>query len=276
MAPELEHRRESSGHVDFFCRDSLPPPELWPRLSFTLPELAYPPRLNCVSELLDARISAGEGERPAIRFPGGLWTYRELQETVDRIARVLTEDLGLLPGHRVLLRGPNTPLLAACWLAVVKAGGVIVCTMPVLRVRELVYIADKARIRLALTDARVAAECDQAMERTAEGAPREGARVVHFNGSSGPGSLEALLRAKLAGFPACDTAAEDVAAILFTSGTTGQAKGTMHFHRDILAVTDCFPRHILKPASDDLFCGSPPLAFAYGVGGLLLFPLRAG
>jgi 2-aminobenzoate-CoA ligase len=268
---------EPSAHLDTFCRDSLPPPELWPRMVFSgVPELAYPPRLNCAAELLDARIAAGDGERTAIVFPGGHWSYRELQANVNRIAHMLVEDLGLIPGNRVLLRGPNTPMLAACWLAVAKTGGVVVCTMPMLRVRELTYIADKAQIRLALTDSRIAAECEQAMRTKADGSPREGTRVVHFQGDGGEGSLEALMRNKPTELAACDTAAEDVALILFTSGTTGQAKGTLHFHRDVLAVSDCFPRYVLKPTADDIFCGSPSLAFAYGIGGLLFFPLRFG
>jgi len=254
---------EPTGHLDTFCRDFLPPRELWPRFHYdSLPELAYPPRLNCAAELLDRW---RDSERTAILCPGGRWSYRELHEAVNRIARVLVEDLGVVPGNRVLLRSPNTPLLAACWLAVVKAGGVVVCTMPMLRRRELSYIAGKARIRLALTDARLAPECEEAM------ASVEGARVVRFQDD-----LETLMRAKPADFSPCDTAADDVAAILFTSGTTGQAKGTLHFHRDVLAVTDCFPRYVLKPAADDIFCGSPSLAFAYGIGGLLLFPLRFG
>jgi 2-aminobenzoate-CoA ligase len=268
-----------TGHVDTFCREALPPRDLWPLLLFDgVPELAYPRRLNCTAELLDTRIAAGpaDAERPAILSPAGRWTYRELFEAVNRIARVLTEDLGLVPGNRVLLRGPNTPLLAAAWLAVAKAGGVVVCTMPVLRVRELTYIADKAEIRLALTDARFAPDCEQAMTVRADGSRREGSRVVSFQGGGGPGSLEALMAGKPADFAPCDTAADDVAAILFTSGTTGRAKGTLHFHRDVLAVTDCFPRYVLKPTADDLFCGSPSLAFAYGLGGLLLFPLRFG
>jgi len=254
---------EPTGHLDTFCRDFLPPRELWPRFHYdSLPELAYPPRLNCAAELLEPR---RDSERTAILFPGGRWSYRELDEAVNRIARVLVEDLGVVPGNRVLLRSPNTPLLAACWLAVVKAGGVVVCTMPMLRRRELSYIAGKARIRLALTDARLAPECEEAM------ASVEGSRVVRFQDD-----LETLIRAKPADFAPCDTAADDVAAILFTSGTTGQAKGTLHFHRDVLAVTDCFPRYVLKPTADDVFCGSPSLAFAYGIGGLLLFPLRFG
>jgi 2-aminobenzoate-CoA ligase len=251
---------EPTGHLDTFCRDSLPPRELWPDLV----ELPYPPRLNCVAELLHPGIAS---ERTAILWPGGRWSYRELASAVNRIARVLVEDLGLAPGNRVLLRSPNTPMLAACWLAVVKAGGVAVCTMPMLRRRELAHITDKARIRLALTDTRIAPECEQALG--------EGARVVHFQ-SEKEGSIEALMRDKPEDFSPCDTAADDVAAILFTSGTTGQAKGTLHFHRDLLAVTDCFPRHALRPTSDDVFCGSPSLAFAYGLGGLLLFPLRFG
>ncbi len=270
---------EPSGHLDTFCRDALPPRELWPRLLFTdLPELAYPPRLNCAAELLDARVAAGDGERTAILAPGLRWSYRELAATVDRIGRVLLDDLGLVPGNRVLLRSPNTPLLAACWLAVVKAGGVAVCTMPMLRRRELAYVADRAQIRLALADARIAAECEEAMRTSGSGTPREGARVVRFQAPGGaePGTLEDLMRRKPAALAPCDTAADDVAAILFTSGTTGRAKGTLHFHRDMLAVTDCFPRHVLRPAADDVFCGTPPLAFAYGLGGLLLFPLRFG
>ena len=257
---------EPTGHLDTFCRDSLPPRELWPRL--LLDGLGYPPRLNCAAELLDTRIAAGDGERTALLAPGIRWSYSELHAAVNRIAHVLVEDLGLVPGNRVLLRSPNTPLLAACWLAVVKAGGVVVCTMPMLRRRELAAIAEKARIRLALTDARLAEECEQAMEETA--------RIVRFQGGGGEGSLEALMEGKPTAFVPCDTAADDVAAILFTSGTTGQPKGTLHFHRDVLAVTDCFGRHIARPNPDDVFCGSPSLAFAYGLGGLLLFPLRFG
>jgi 2-aminobenzoate-CoA ligase len=288
---------EPSAHRDTFCRSALPPRELWPRMRYdTLPELAaYPARLNCAAELLDRRVAEGDGERIAIRYPGGHWTYRWLLATANRIAHVLIEDLGLVPGNRVLLRGANTPMLAACWFAVLKAGGVAVTTMPLLRVRELTYIADKARIALALTDARVAADCEQAMRVTAAGEARAGSRVVRFQaaghepppeqdgGPRGePGSpsdeptLEWLARAKPAEIANCDTAADDVAMIAFTSGTTGQGKGTMHFHRDVLAASDCFPRYVLRPERDAIFCGTPPLAFTYGLGGLLLFPLRIG
>ncbi|HEY0782285.1 MAG TPA: AMP-binding protein, partial [Thermoanaerobaculia bacterium] len=268
-----------TAHRDTFCRDHLPPREMWPRMDYSvLPELAYPDRLNCAVELLDRAVAAGHGERVALHFPGGRWTYRELLQTANRIAHALTDDLGLVPGERVLLRSPNTPMLAACWFAVLKAGGIVVCTMPLLRVRELVYIADKAKIRLALTDHRVAAEAEQAMAATAAGTRREGARVVPFHPHAlpelGRGSLEALAAAKPEVHQAVDTAADDPAILAFTSGTTGQGKGTVHFHRDILAASDCFPRFILKPDRDDVFCGSPPFAFTYGLGGVLLFPLR--
>ncbi len=259
-------RDEASGHVDSFCTDHLPPDELLPvRRWDAIPELAYPARLNCASELLDTIVIAGNGERPAIRFPGGEWSYRALLENADRIAHVLVDDLGLVPGNRVLLRGANTPMLAACWFGVIKAGGVVVCTMALLRERELQSIAQKAEISLALTDARVAQECEAAIR----------CRVVRFGGS-GADDLTARMRNKPATFAACDTSAEDVAIIAFTSGTTGQGKGTMHSHRDILAITDCFPRYVLRPTANDLFCGSPPLAFTYALGGLLLFPLRVG
>ncbi|HEY6320571.1 MAG TPA: AMP-binding protein, partial [Thermoanaerobaculia bacterium] len=282
---------EPSAHRDPFCRAALPPRELWPEMRYdAVPELAYPARLNSAAELLDRRVAEGDGERIAIHYPGGRWTYRQLLATANRIAHALVDDLGVVPGNRVLLRGPNTPMLAACWFAVLKAGGVAVTTMPLLRVRELTFIADKAQIRLALTDARVAGDCDQAMRTTAAGEPRTGARVVRFLGAGGGGgaaaagggipaiadSLDELAGDKPADFANCDTAASDVAFIAFTSGTTGQGKGTMHFHRDILAASDCFPRHVLRPRRDDVFCGSPPLAFTYGLGGLLLFPLRIG
>ena len=262
----MTDRDEASGHVDSFCTDHLPPDELLPvRRWDAIPELAYPARLNCASELLDTIVIAGNGERPAIRFPGGEWSYRALLENADRIAHVLVDDLGLVPGNRVLLRGANTPMLAACWFGVIKAGGVVVCTMALLRERELQSIAQKAEISLALTDARVAEECEAAIR----------CRVVRFGGS-GADDLTARMRNKPATFAACDTSAEDVAIIAFTSGTTGQGKGTMHSHRDILAITDCFPRYVLRPTANDLFCGSPPLAFTYALGGLLLFPLRVG
>ncbi|HEX5829896.1 MAG TPA: AMP-binding protein [Gemmatimonadaceae bacterium] len=263
-------RAEPSAHVDTFCADRLPPRALWPARDWSaIPELAYPARLNCAAELLDRMVEKGHGERPALRFPGGMWTYRELLERSNRIAHVLADDLGLVPGNRVLLRAPNCPMLAACWFAVLKAGGVVVCTMPLLRERELRYVADRAEIGLALTDARVAAECEAAF------GARAGARVVRF-GTEAPDGLEPLARGKPAHFATCDTAATDVALIAFTSGTTGQGKGTMHEHRDVLAITDCFPRYVLRPSADDVFCGSPPLAFTYALGGLLLFPLRVG
>ena len=265
-----------SAHVDTFCRDNLPGPEHFPDLDLSgLPELAYPPRLNCAVELLDKAIEKGWGDRTLFYFHNGRWTYRQLLETANRIAHVLVEDLRVLPGNRVLLRGPNNPMMAACWFAVLKAGGVVVCTMPLLRVRELTSIADQAQIRLALTDARLAADCEQAMSTTGEGFPREGARVVQFH-SATPDSLESLMAGKPTTFENCDTAAEDTALLAFTSGTTGKAKGAMHFHRDVIAICDCFPPYLLKPEPEDIFCGSPPLAFTYGLGGILLFPMRIG
>jgi len=267
---------DATAHVDTFCADHLPPPELLPVRDLSgIPELSYPARLNCAVELLDSAVEKGIGDRPVFRYPGGAWTYRQLMETSNRIANVLLNQLGVIPGNRILLRGPNNPMLAACWFAVLKAGGVVVCTMPLLRERELRYLADKAEIRLALTDVRFADECEDGFRTRADGTERKGARVVSFN-SDAPESLDAMMREQSTTFSPCDTAAEDIAIIAFTSGTTGEGKGTMHSHRDIMAITDCFPRYVLKPDADDLFCGSPPLAFTYALGGLLLFPMRFG
>ena len=275
-APLRASAAEPTGHVDTFCADHLPPRELWPVRDWGgVPGLAYPPRLNAAAELLDRMVEAGHGDRPVLRWPGGTWTYRELLETANRVAHVLVEDLGLVPGNRVLLRAANTPMLVACWFAVLKAGGVVVCTMPLLRERELQYVADKARIRLALTDARVAAECEAAFRTHLDGSHRDGARVVHFQTDAASG-LEAMAAGKPATFANRNTAATDVAIIAFTSGTTGQGKGTMHEHRDLLAVCDTWARHVLRATADDVFCGSPPLAFTYALGGLLLFPMRVG
>ncbi|MEO8193297.1 MAG: AMP-binding protein [Gemmatimonadales bacterium] len=249
---------------------------MWPVLDWSgIPELAYPQWMNSAAELLDSMIEGGRGDRIVFQFPEGSWTYRHLFEQANRIANVLVDDLDLVPGNRVLLRGPNNPMMAACWFGVLKAGGVAVCTMPMLRERELRFIADKAAIRLALTDTRYGEECEGAFVAHADGTERKGSRVVHFN-SDAHFSLEPIMRRKPATFINHRTAADDIAIIAFTSGTTGEGKGTMHSHRDIMAITDCFPRYVLEPSPDDLFCGSPPLAFTYALGGLMLFPMRFG
>jgi len=260
-----------TAHIDTFARDHLPPREQWPDLVFDLPELQYAERLNCAEELLGRALERGWGERTAILAPGGLrWTYAELDAHANRIARVLVEDLRLVPGNRVLLRGPNSPMMAACWFAVMKAGGVAVATMPLLRAKELTEIITKARISHALCDARLSAELD-----AARAACPTLATIVQFETDAADG-IEARAAAKPADFASVATAAEDTALIAFTSGTTGQPKGTMHFHRDVLASCDCWPRSVLRATGDDIFTGSPPLAFTFGLGGLLLFPLRAG
>ncbi|WP_405534988.1 AMP-binding protein [Streptomyces sp. NBC_00075] len=258
-------RRVPSAHVDTFARDSLPPPDQWPGLRFDLPELRYPDRLNCAAELL-----AGDGAdpgRPVFRTAAGeVWTYGELRTRVDRVAHVLTRDLGVVPGNRVLLRGPTTPWLAACWLAVLKAGAVAVTVLAQQRPQELSTMCEMARIGHALCDIRALDDLAKA------GIP--GLRIVPYGGDR----LDDLLNRPVPGtpYPAVDTAADDVALIAFTSGTTGRPKGCMHFHRDVLAIADTFSRHVLKPHADDVFAGSPPLGFTFGLGGLVVFPMRAG
>ncbi|WP_020652563.1 AMP-binding protein [Massilia niastensis] len=257
-----------SGYADGFARANLPPPQEWPEFLFELPELHYPERLNCVAELLDGALRRGWGERTALVGARERLSYAELLARVDRIAHVLRDDLGLATGSRVLLRGANCPMMAACILAVIKAGCIAVPTMPLLRARELGTIADKARVNAILCAGSLCAEADALA--------RGGLPLLRFDAEDAPDGLEARMRRHTAPFPAPDTAADDVCLISFTSGTTGVPKGTMHFHRDVLAICDCFPRHTLRSSADDIFIGTPPLAFTFGLGGLLLFPLRVG
>ncbi|MBB6132252.1 2-aminobenzoate-CoA ligase [Massilia aurea] len=258
-----------SGHTDGFARAHLPPPDTWPDFLFDLPELQYPERLNCASALLDGAIARGWGARTALIGARERLSYAELLAQVDRIAHVLRHDLGLATGSRVLLRGANCPMMAACILGVIKAGCIVLPTMPLLRARELRAIADKARINAVLCADGLVAEVDALgleVPVLVFGAPAPDA----------PDALEARMPRHDAPFIAADTARDDVCLISFTSGTTGIPKGTMHFHRDVLAVCDCFPRHMLEACADDIFIGTPPLAFTFGLGGLLLFPLRVG
>ncbi len=260
-----------TAHVDTFARDRLPPRDAWPELIFDLPELVYPERMNCAVELLAGAIARGQGERVAVRSTDGVsWTYRQLDELSNRIARLLAADLGVVPGNRVLLRGPNSPMMAACWFAIMKAGAIAVATMPLLRAKELTDIVTKSEASHALCDARLAEELDLA--RPACPSLRT---VVRFQTDAADG-VEARAARLPASFDAVATAAEDIALIAFTSGTTGKPKGTMHTHRDVIAACDCWPKYHLKATADDVFVGSPPLAFTFGLGGLLLFPLRIG
>lgn len=258
-----------SGHVDTFARDALPPAEQRPQLEAVGLKLDYPERLNCVQWLLDYWVAQGVGDRPCVLSPVGTWTYADLQERVNRIANVLVRNLGMVPGNRVLLRAPNTPMLVACYLAVMKAGGVAVATMPMLRARELSAPISRARIALALCDHRLTADLEEA--RKLEPVLQ---KIVSF-GDAGA-ELEAMMAAASSEFTACDTAADDVCLIGFTSGTTGGPKGTMHFHSDVLAIADTYGKHVLKATAGDRFMGSPPLAFTFGLGGLVVFPFAVG
>jgi 2-aminobenzoate-CoA ligase len=259
-----------TAHLDTFSRDNLPPEALLPELVFDLPELRYHERLNCVVELLDKTIDTGSGERIAIRWSGGTWTYRQLLDRVDRIAHVLVGDLKLQSGNRVLLRGANDPMMAACWLAIVKAGLIVVATTPLLRAKELKQMIDKAQICAALCDASLREELNLAQ---VESPILQ--HILDFNAET-PDSVETRMTATPARFTPCDSAADDVCLIAFTSGTSGSPKATVHFHRDVMAICDCFPRSTLRVDPNDVFCGTPPLGFTFGLGGLLLFPMRFG
>jgi 2-aminobenzoate-CoA ligase len=261
----------ATAHVDTFARDRLPPPEAQPEFVFDLPGLQFGPRLNCATELLDAHVAAGRGNRPCVRAPGGpAWTYADLQREADRIAHVLVTDLGLVPGNRVLLRAAIKPMLVACWFAVIKAGGIAVGTMPLLRAKELGQIIEKAQISHALCDEALRGELDTARAQSPT------LRALRTFGGGGADALEPLMARHDRPFANVDTAADDTCLLAFTSGTTGLPKATMHFHRDVMASCVCFPRHVLRAGPDDVFIGSPPLAFTFGLGGLTVFPMSVG
>jgi 2-aminobenzoate-CoA ligase len=261
---------KESAHVDTFARDHLPSEKMWPVMKANrIPDFGYPTRLNAAVELLDRNVAQGLGPRPCLRAHGEIWSYQKLLERANRIANLLTSR-GLAPGERVLLRDANSPMLAACWFAVLKAGGIAVTTMHQLRAQELAVIAAKARIKFALCAREVSEQLLQA-QRTA---PVLTTIILYDNSDSV--ETAALLAGHSCEFANVATSQDDVALIAFTSGTTGEPKATVHFHRDLLAVCDTFSKHVLKPVEQDIFCGSPPLAFTFGLGGLLLFPLRAG
>ncbi len=254
-----------SAHTDTFCRDNLPPADQWPELRFGLRELRYPQRLNCAEALLDATVARYGPDRPCLRTPAETWTYGDLLRRADQTARVFTEDFGLVPGNRVLLCGPNNPWLIAAWFGVLKAGGVAVTVVHLLRAREIAVLTELTGPTLAVCDHRCTAE----LAAAAPGLP-----IACYGGAGD--DLACRCEAKHGRFPAVATAADDVALLAPTSGTTGKPKATMHFHRDVLAINDTFGRHVLAAGPDDLFAGTPPVGFTFGLGGLVVFPLRAG
>ena len=259
-----------SAHVDTFTRDNLPPPAQWPDLF--LEGFDYPERLNAAVELTDAMVARGFGDRTALIGNGRRRTYKELADWTNRLAHALVDDLGVQPGNRVLIRSANNPAMVACWLAATKAGAVVVNTMPMLRAGELTKIVDKAEISHALCDTRLMDE----MAQCAAGS-RFLTRVAGFDGTSNhDAELDRLALEKPVQFQAVPTGRDDVALLGFTSGTTGAPKATMHFHRDLLIIADGYAREVLGVVPEDVFVGSPPLAFTFGLGGLAVFPLRFG
>jgi 2-aminobenzoate-CoA ligase len=257
----------TGAQVDTFVRDRLPPPEAQPEFLFDLPELQYPERLNAAVELIDK----GDPDALAVINDTGRWTYGEMRGLSDRIARLLVEEEDLVPGDRVLLRGPNGAMLFACWLGVLKAGGIVVATMPVLRAGEVATIVERARIHHAIVDDRCLGDFMAAADQT--GRIRS---LLTYHGDSGGGRLERRLKTVEPGFTPVDTHRDDVALIAFTSGTTGRPKGCVHFHRDVLAPADSFARRVLKPAPGGRWACSAPIAFTFGLGMLLIFPWRFG
>jgi 2-aminobenzoate-CoA ligase len=259
-----------SAHVDTFTRDNLPPQDVWP--DFLLDDFSYPERLNAAVELTDRLVEQGLGDHTALIGNGRRRTYKELADWTNRLAHALTEDLGVKPGNRVLIRSANNPAMVACWLAATKAGAVVVNTMPMLRAGELAKIVDKAEVEFALCDTRLMEE----MVACAKSSPFL-KKVVGFDGTSNhDAELDRLALEKSVLYEAVPTGRDDVALLGFTSGSTGTPKATMHFHRDLLIIADGYAREVLGVTPEDVFIGSPPLAFTFGLGGLAIFPLRFG
>ncbi len=263
---------EPTAHLDTYIRDNLAPRELWPEMDYSvLPELAaYPARLNAAVELLDNKVADGFAAKPVLYWRDEVWTYGDLLARANRIAGVLVDELGLVPGNRVLLRSANHPMLIAAWFAVLKAGGVAISTMPVLRERELVYMIGKAKVRFAISEIALADDIEAA-KRSAPDLER----IVYF-GSGADDGLERLMASRPATFANVDTSAEDAAIIGFTSGSTGTPKGTIHFHRDLLAAADCFIGHVVGIRPGDIVCGSPQIAFLYGLCAYMVDTPRFG
>jgi 2-aminobenzoate-CoA ligase len=261
-----------TAHVDTFTRDHLPPLEHWPALLLDRPEFHYPEYLNAAVELTDRLVEQGFGDYDALIGNGRRRTYKELADWTNRLAHALVEDFGVKPGNRVLIRSGNNPAMVAAWLAVTKAGGVAVNTMPLLRAGELSTIIDKAEIGLALCDSRIADE----LVAAAKGS-RYLRSVIGFDGTSNhDAELDRVALNKPVRFDAVRTGRDDAALLSFTSGTTGQPKATVHFHRDLLIIADGYAKEVLGVTPQDVFVGSPPLAFTFGLGGLAIFPLRFG
>ena len=274
----------NTAHTDTFVHDNLPPLHLQPEFIFELPELEFPERMNCAVELLDHAITKGYGSHPCIQSAQITWTYQDLLDKANQFAHVLVDDLGLIPGNRVLLRSANTPEMVAAWFAVVKAGGIAVATMPLLRSLELKQIIDKALITHAICDFSLKDDLIKAQEECNTHSLKH---ISFFNShkthlSQEPSTehnhhlLEAAAELKPKQFEAFNSLATDCCILAFTSGTTGVPKATIHAHRDVMAICACWPQSILKPNAQDIFIGSPPIAFTFGLGGLILFPMSVG
>jgi 2-aminobenzoate-CoA ligase len=259
-----------TAHTDTFTRDNLPPGQLWPHLP--LDGFDYPEELNAAVELTDRMVARGFGDHVALIGNGRRRTYKELSDWTNRIAHALVEDFGVKPGNRILIRAANNPALVACWLAASKAGAVVVNTMPMLRAGELGQIVDKAEVSLALCDTRLMDEIVTCAKTS-----KFLKQVIGFDGTANhDAELDRIALSKAVTFEAVKTGRDDVALLGFTSGTTGEPKATMHFHRDLLIIADGYAREVLGVTPDDIFVGSPPLAFTFGLGGLAIFPLRFG
>ncbi len=255
---------------DNFAQKNLPDLELQPEYICTnLIQFQQAELLNCVHRLLDYHIENGNGNAVCIRTFTETWSYKDLYEKANQIAHVLVDDLGLISGNRVLLRSANNPMMVACWFAVLKAGGIVVATMPLLRSKEITTIIDCAEIKFAICDS----ELEEEMKLVQSDFLK---KTIYYKNATETSGLEKLMENKPKTFTNYHSKADSVALIGFTSGTTGLPKMTAHYHKDILNICEAFPQYSLQPTPNDIFTGSPPIGFTFGLGGLVLFPLYFG
>ncbi|MFZ9314779.1 MAG: AMP-binding protein [Burkholderiaceae bacterium] len=273
---------------DRFVHDRLPPPTQQPQILRARPEFQFPQAFN-LTDFLFEKGSAHRGPNAPL-FQGlepgsAALSYRQAAERADQIAHLVRTRLGLASGSRVLIHAPNSAETALVWLGLVKAGMVAVATMPLLRAKELGKVIRKAEIAWAVVHPALVQEVVLAAQEAPSlqqiitlGVPATEMPAPLYAGALGDLLATKVANAVHAPNPpfVADTDGDDIALLAFTSGTTGDPKAVVHTHHDVAAACEAWPRAVLRPRPTDLVVGSPPLAFTFGLGGMLVFPMWAG